>query len=597
MAAYKKIGDTGVEYSKENLLGRGTYSDVYHGIFNTKQVAVKKILLNRSEKEEREVDLHKILDHENILKILQVVEDDDFRYLIYAHYCLTKKTFFLTQIIPPRYIVLELCAGTLSEVIENTYKGPAQPPDTTVLYQIADGLNYIHSKKLVHRDIKPDNILVSQIGYMKLSDFGLSKQISIRDTFSMSGQKGTHLWMAPEFYDNIEKATPKCDVFSCGCVFFVFLTRENGGIHPFGDTNVSLQVQFNIQKGKPVNIDSKSINFFFQLLKSRLINKFFFIFFSELDYNHFAFSFVRGMTERDPSKRISLQTVKTYLEMILSGNFPQLPTNFARKNNATEAKADVLIEDLIYASGSFKNFYKGKYTDGERAGEDCVGKSLKSGSVFEESYFQVELQVVETALEIINNFNKEKVIDQNIWLNIPEIGTFVLGSGREGEKMLVEPMISNFENFNSNTGWTSEESSPWIDKMQALSHYSYHYTNGHLLLCDLQGGVIENGAVLTDPIIMSSTSEYGPKDLGDEGISNFFTYHTCNKFCDSKWMIPHDKKRYFDKRIKGTAIGFPTKLTKLKLVNPIPQDIVVGTHLRRVTLTLKRGQVKINEVR
>jgi serine/threonine-protein kinase/endoribonuclease IRE1 len=146
-------------------------------------------------------------------------------------------------------------------VIENTYKGPAQPPDTTVLYQIADGLNYIHSKKLVHRDIKPDNILVSQIGYMKLSDFGLSKQISIRDTFSMSGQKGTHLWMAPEFYDNNEKATPKCDVFSCGCVFFVFLTRENGGIHPFGDSKDSMQIQFNIREGKPVNIESKSIFF------------------------------------------------------------------------------------------------------------------------------------------------------------------------------------------------------------------------------------------------------------------------------------------------------------------------------------------------
>jgi serine/threonine protein kinase len=82
MAAYKKIGDTGIQYSKEDVLGRGTYGDVYLGILNKEKVAVKKILLNRSEKEEREVDLQKILDHENILKILQVVEDDDFRYFI-----------------------------------------------------------------------------------------------------------------------------------------------------------------------------------------------------------------------------------------------------------------------------------------------------------------------------------------------------------------------------------------------------------------------------------------------------------------------------------------------------------------------------------
>jgi predicted Ser/Thr protein kinase len=56
MASYKKIGDTGIEYSKENLLGKGTFGAVYLGIYNGKQVAVKKILLNRSENEEREVD-------------------------------------------------------------------------------------------------------------------------------------------------------------------------------------------------------------------------------------------------------------------------------------------------------------------------------------------------------------------------------------------------------------------------------------------------------------------------------------------------------------------------------------------------------------
>ena len=93
---------------------------------------------------------------------------------------------------------------------------------------------------------------------MKLSDFGLSKQISQRDTCSMSGTRGTRLWMAPEFYDNNEhkKATPKCDVFPCGCVFFVFLTREIGGIHPFGDTKDPIQIPINIRGGNPVNIGS-----------------------------------------------------------------------------------------------------------------------------------------------------------------------------------------------------------------------------------------------------------------------------------------------------------------------------------------------------
>jgi serine/threonine protein kinase len=159
---------------------------------------------------------------------------------------------------------LELCAGTLSEVIDKTYKGPTYPSDPIVLYQIADGLDYIHSQKLIHRDIKPENILISMNGQqLKLSDFGLSKRISIRDTCSMSGTKGTLLWMAPELQGNNKKATPKCDVFPCGCVFFVFLTRENGGIHPFGDMKDPLRLQalqLNIRSGKPINIDS---NYFF----------------------------------------------------------------------------------------------------------------------------------------------------------------------------------------------------------------------------------------------------------------------------------------------------------------------------------------------
>lgn len=93
MAAYKKIGDTGIQYAKEEVLGRGTFGIVYLGIFNEEEIAVKKILLNLSEKEGREVDLQKNLSHENVLKICRVVEDDDFRYLIYACHCLTKKRY------------------------------------------------------------------------------------------------------------------------------------------------------------------------------------------------------------------------------------------------------------------------------------------------------------------------------------------------------------------------------------------------------------------------------------------------------------------------------------------------------------------------
>lgn len=59
--------------------------------------------------------------------------------------------------------------------------------------------------------------------------------------------------------------------------------------------------------------------------------------------------------------------------------------------------------------------------------------------------------------------------------------------------------------------------------MQALSHFSFHISGGHLLLCDLQGGLMRNGVSLTDPVIMSRDMAYGVTDLGTKGISNFFS--------------------------------------------------------------------------
>lgn len=65
--------------------------------------------------------------------------------------------------------------------------------------------------------------------------------------------------------------------------------------------------------------------------------------------------------------------------------------NFSRRNNSTNAE---ITTNEIYATGGFKNVYKGTYTRGERAGEECVVKMFKSGSVYEVAYFDVELKVI-----------------------------------------------------------------------------------------------------------------------------------------------------------------------------------------------------------
>ena len=158
---------------------------------------------------------------------------------------------------------MELCAGTLEDVCKNEYKGPALPPDATVLYDIACGLTYIHSKNLVHRDIKPTNVLISLTDpvTIKISDFGLlSKPTSSQGTFPASGIKETLNWTAPECFPPqdskegiVERGSIESDIFSAGCVFFYFVTR---GIHPFG---VGVGIVANIRKDKPVNLNGKKI--------------------------------------------------------------------------------------------------------------------------------------------------------------------------------------------------------------------------------------------------------------------------------------------------------------------------------------------------
>ncbi len=231
--------------------------------------------------------------------------------------------------------------------------------------------------------------------------------------------------------------------------------------------------------------------------------------------------------------------------------------NFARQNNSTNAEVD---RSKIHAAGSFKNVFKGKYTKGERKGEDCVAKSFKSGSVFEESYFTAEMKVVARALQVINNFNNDHIINKPIWLNEPSVWSYE----QSKEMVLVEPMIHNFEKFNSNSGWTPKENNPWVNVMQALSHYSYHSSQRQVLLCDLQGGIYKDGFIITDPVIMSLTTEYGPTDLGPTGMSTFFARHRCNQYCSELWIKPHDKKVYFDINM-GTSMILPTRQSRATL--------------------------------
>jgi hypothetical protein len=220
----------------------------------------------------------------------------------------------------------------------------------------------------------------------------------------------------------------------------------------------------------------------------------------------------------------------------------------ARKNDLSRCDFNFTRVD---SRGSFRLVTFGRYTGGKRTGQIAVAKWFQQKyKNISDQFFSSDMMNVEKCLQLLTSWNAEKYIDKTIRLNIPERMT-----KPNGVHYIVEPYIEDFKKFNSNTGWTSKESSEWIKIMQALSHYTYHKTSGQFLLCDLQGGLYRNGAIITDPIITSRNRTFGSTDLGPNGISSFFGRHTCNKFCRSNWTKPKDCHLYH-KEEEGSSLEY-----------------------------------------
>lgn len=250
---------------------------------------------------------------------------------------------------------------------------------------------------------------------------------------------------------------------------------------------------------------------------------------------------------------------------VLEGERSPIPNaeNTARFNNSAKADFEEGDLDVPFESGNFKYVAKGRYIQGLREGQLCVGKWLKEGMTFD-SNFTKDLHAVEKAANIIQAFNAGQFIDKIIRMNRPTVWKLDYNEHPQwaGKRIIVEPYIENFQKFNSNTGWSANET-PWPKIMQALSHFSYHVTAGQCVLCDLQGGIYADGVILTDPVILSRKGRrYGVSDLGPRGISNFFAKHKCNEFCQAEWQSPNDQQDYFEAR-QGSSICLKSKSSSI----------------------------------
>jgi serine/threonine protein kinase len=140
----------------------------------------------------------------------------------------------------PRFFYLELCQGTLEDYCDGSKYQGRKLEHVDALLHMAEGLAYIHSNKLVHGNIKPNNVLYTLTEkskspvVFKISDFALVKETSDRGTLAMSKMKRIRDFMAPEmlhFIDDLnasdtdlQRGSQESDVFALGRVFSFYLS-------------------------------------------------------------------------------------------------------------------------------------------------------------------------------------------------------------------------------------------------------------------------------------------------------------------------------------------------------------------------------------
>lgn len=130
-------------------------------------------------------------------------------------------------------IIMEMCNGDLAKELKFLQSRPdiifSEKYLWRTLAQIADAIAYLHTNGIIHRDMKPGNILIGQDGRLKVSDFGWSRFID-EDSFAMT-LGGTPLYNSPEIIKN-RPYTQKADVWGLGCIMY---EMANAGIRPFAD--------------------------------------------------------------------------------------------------------------------------------------------------------------------------------------------------------------------------------------------------------------------------------------------------------------------------------------------------------------------------
>ncbi|XP_013393742.1 cyclin-dependent kinase 9 [Lingula anatina] len=209
------------KYEKLAKIGQGTFGEVFKARDRKTKtlVALKKVLME-NEKEGfpitalREIKILQLLKNENVVNLIEICRSKATPYNRF------KSTF---------YLVFEFCEHDLAGLLSNSNVKFTLGEIKKVMQQLLNGLYYIHSNKVLHRDMKAANILITKSGQLKLADFGLARAFSINNKgqpMRYTNRVVTLWYRPPELLLGERDYGPAIDMWGAGCIMAEMWTRS-----------------------------------------------------------------------------------------------------------------------------------------------------------------------------------------------------------------------------------------------------------------------------------------------------------------------------------------------------------------------------------
>jgi len=196
-------------YSKIDKIGEGTYGVVYKAKNNLTGdiVALKKIKLESEEEgipstAIKEISLLKGLNHPNIVRLYDVIHGDKKLTLVFEYLDQDLKKYIDEKVRPPVSVM------------------------KSFLWQLLNGIAFCHEHRVLHRDLKPQNLLINKVKHeLKLADFGLARSFGI-PVRNKSHEVVTLWYRAPDVLMGSSKYSMSIDIWSAGCIFAEMATGK-----------------------------------------------------------------------------------------------------------------------------------------------------------------------------------------------------------------------------------------------------------------------------------------------------------------------------------------------------------------------------------